>query len=858
MHPVPLDFQLRLLEVDVVASPDMKGEDCAALRERPEKELHRLCKAPPADVDWFDKGADFEAQGYLRCAQKCYSQVLDAGPGLPPGHRAAALYARAKVQWHRGRTIRWHEEDYAPLGRRLICAAVADLKAIAPKDMTVNAALLLADALVSADYANLPQAVAALTLWTSQFDLRGHPIAPGVTVTLRRLQGRAALNGTDGTVGRFDESRGRWSVQPRPPAEPSEGGAVRVQDAERRGEGAVSDTDSGMSVGASATAGLWVRATNLEALCDSDGDEGPAPAPVSDLAAARARLTEYRRLDTAWQTAPGASLLDNLAGLTALITGDRSVRPEALVQGDETDFLMEMMKMVSGPQQFMAVLEAGLRSEFAATQFGALSVRTHRQRRPLSGPERDRAVGLLGKIHLQLRQHARDARDGAGRPDLPSAFWKEHAPDRLALLAACVDVQEFVRSPALVNLLLGSPSERLDLTAQPYHDTHVPYTIRLQIPEEEQEMQLNQALRDPLGKKGVAHYASFGASDLSGYTLGFFVCYAVMRLATLKTPFAAQAVRRLVELDECPLTCESLGTPLALACFGASGGTGYGRNRRDEAMVRTFVENGGAVACLNSSVKDSVGRICSLRLLAELPQEFWLSRPRPTVRRILDIARYVVEETPFDHDAGMDQGESRLEDPKELFSLILDRVCDNPCVDTELIRELSGYTPLSTKGRGPEPLWKRRGSEPLWLFVLQQVLRHGPCDVTSEPQPQPQPQPQRGRASRTRGALAPATNGIGRRVRMAINKWQSELGYDKRKGFEWMTYDEEAQKVLADFAPKKAAIRQCAHCHQDELETGGKYKQCARCRAVSYCSKECQRAHWKAGHKAECTEWTPG
>uniref|UniRef100_A0A7S4FNL6 MYND-type domain-containing protein n=1 Tax=Eutreptiella gymnastica TaxID=73025 RepID=A0A7S4FNL6_9EUGL len=175
-----------------------------------------------------------------------------------------------------------------------------------------------------------------------------------------------------------------------------------------------------------------------------------------------------------------------------------------------------------------------------------------------------------------------------------------------------------------------------------------------------------------------------------------------------------------------------------------------------------------------------------------------------------------------------------------------------------MIRELSGYTPLSTKGRGPEPLWKRRGSEPLWLFVLQQVLRHGPCDVTSEPQPQPQPQPQRGRASRTRGALAPATNGIGRRVRMAINKWQSELGYDKRKGFEWMTYDEEAQKVLADFAPKKAAIRQCAHCHQDELETGGKYKQCARCRAVSYCSKECQRAHWKAGHKAECTEWTPG
>ena len=28
--------------------------------------------------------------------------------------------------------------------------------------------------------------------------------------------------------------------------------------------------------------------------------------------------------------------------------------------------------------------------------------------------------------------------------------------------------------------------------------------------------------------------------------------------------------------------------------------------------------------------------------------------------------------------------------------------------------------------------------------------------------------------------------------------------------------------------------------------------QCARCKAVAYCSKECQTRAWKAGHKREC------
>jgi hypothetical protein len=42
----------------------------------------------------------------------------------------------------------------------------------------------------------------------------------------------------------------------------------------------------------------------------------------------------------------------------------------------------------------------------------------------------------------------------------------------------------------------------------------------------------------------------------------------------------------------------------------------------------------------------------------------------------------------------------------------------------------------------------------------------------------------------------------------------------------------------------------CAQCG----ELFPKLKLCTRCRSVSYCSKECQVAHWKAGHKQVCKE----
>jgi hypothetical protein len=41
-------------------------------------------------------------------------------------------------------------------------------------------------------------------------------------------------------------------------------------------------------------------------------------------------------------------------------------------------------------------------------------------------------------------------------------------------------------------------------------------------------------------------------------------------------------------------------------------------------------------------------------------------------------------------------------------------------------------------------------------------------------------------------------------------------------------------------------------CGKDGCEKKGKFL-CAGCRDVRYCSQECQRAHWKAGHKRGCT-----
>jgi hypothetical protein len=44
----------------------------------------------------------------------------------------------------------------------------------------------------------------------------------------------------------------------------------------------------------------------------------------------------------------------------------------------------------------------------------------------------------------------------------------------------------------------------------------------------------------------------------------------------------------------------------------------------------------------------------------------------------------------------------------------------------------------------------------------------------------------------------------------------------------------------------------CANCGKQGGGNECVLKTCARCKAFSYCSKECQVKHWKAGHKVDC------
>lgn len=51
---------------------------------------------------------------------------------------------------------------------------------------------------------------------------------------------------------------------------------------------------------------------------------------------------------------------------------------------------------------------------------------------------------------------------------------------------------------------------------------------------------------------------------------------------------------------------------------------------------------------------------------------------------------------------------------------------------------------------------------------------------------------------------------------------------------------------------KTADKKACAHCGATEAKTAsGKLLRCGRCKAVSFCSADCQKAHWPT-HKSEC------
>ncbi len=48
--------------------------------------------------------------------------------------------------------------------------------------------------------------------------------------------------------------------------------------------------------------------------------------------------------------------------------------------------------------------------------------------------------------------------------------------------------------------------------------------------------------------------------------------------------------------------------------------------------------------------------------------------------------------------------------------------------------------------------------------------------------------------------------------------------------------------------------RHCARCRVPEVEA--QLSSCGRCRMKWYCSRACQKAHWKLGHKLYCVQVT--
>jgi hypothetical protein len=52
------------------------------------------------------------------------------------------------------------------------------------------------------------------------------------------------------------------------------------------------------------------------------------------------------------------------------------------------------------------------------------------------------------------------------------------------------------------------------------------------------------------------------------------------------------------------------------------------------------------------------------------------------------------------------------------------------------------------------------------------------------------------------------------------------------------------------------AERKCACCGK-RLRNGEKYYKCSKCKLVYYCGPECQKQHWRNGHKEVCRALAP-
>ena len=61
-------------------------------------------------------------------------------------------------------------------------------------------------------------------------------------------------------------------------------------------------------------------------------------------------------------------------------------------------------------------------------------------------------------------------------------------------------------------------------------------------------------------------------------------------------------------------------------------------------------------------------------------------------------------------------------------------------------------------------------------------------------------------------------------------------------------------RFLTSSTLKLVVIKQCQSCGISVAKVPGGLKHCIRCKCVAYCTKPCQVAHWKAGHKLVCKQ----
>ncbi|CAO3636487.1 unnamed protein product [Cunninghamella blakesleeana] len=92
------------------------------------------------------------------------------------------------------------------------------------------------------------------------------------------------------------------------------------------------------------------------------------------------------------------------------------------------------------------------------------------------------------------------------------------------------------------------------------------------------------------------------------------------------------------------------------------------------------------------------------------------------------------------------------------------------------------------------------------------------------------------------------------RAKMAA---KAALEKQNLENFEKLSEEEKAKLIrylAKEAAPEKVKRHQCGNpfCENTE-QSEGEFKKCGQCGRVSYCSRDCQRKHWKSGHKVVCS-----